>query len=157
MTGVQTCALPICQDPLTNFDAIRARDNCYSGTLYTNAIGGGTVRPEFELLTGLDTEALPSGSTPYEYVTRPLESYVSNYRDAGYRTVAIHPFIPEFYARDIAYPYLGFDAFYSHRDLEQMAPLFYKRGYVTDQSLEPIMEQLLDGSNGPMLDRKSVV
>lgn len=142
--------LTFSQNPLTNFDAIRARDNCYSGTLYTNAIGGGTVRPEFELLTGLDTEALPSGSTPYEYVTRPLESYVSNYRDAGYRTVAIHPFIPEFYARDIAYPYLGFDAFYSHRDLEQMAPLFYKRGYVTDQSLEPIMEQLLDGSDGPM-------
>lgn len=143
-------SLTFSQNPLANFDAIRSRTSCFSGTLYTNAIGGGTVRPEFELLTGLDTEALPSGATPYEYVSAPLESYVSNYRDAGYRTVAVHPYIPDFYARDSAYPWLGIDNFYSHQELEQMGPLFYKRGYVTDQSLEAIMERLLDSSDKPM-------
>ena len=138
------------RDPLTHYDALLSRDNCYSGALFTNAIGGGTVRPEFEILTGLSTEALPSGATPYEYVTSPLESYVSNYKDAGYRTVAMHPYDPNFYARNNAYPYLGFDAFYTHDELAQMGELTYKRGYTTDESLEALIEQELDQSEGPI-------
>ena len=52
---------------------------------------------------------LPDGATPYEYVDGPLEGYVSNYKDAGYRAVALHPYEPSFYARNSAYPHLGFD------------------------------------------------
>lgn len=142
--------LTFSQDPLTHYDELLQRENCYSGRLYTNAIGGGTVRPEFEILTGLDTEALPTGATPYEYVNRPLESYVSNYKDAGYQAVALHPYIASFYARKSAYPNLGFDHFYSKPEIEQMGELDYKRGYVTDESLERVMESLLDSAEEPM-------
>ena len=137
------------QNPLPHYDELRARDNCYSGTLFTNAIGGGTVRPEFEILTGLSTEALPSGATPYEYVDSPLEGYVSNYKAAGYRTVAMHPYDPSFYARSSAYSNLGFDAFYTLEELSQMGELTYKRGYTTDESFEALMEQVLDQSEEP--------
>ena len=33
------------EDPLVNYDAILKEENCYSGTIYTTAIGGGTARP----------------------------------------------------------------------------------------------------------------
>lgn len=141
--------LSFSQNPLPRYDELLGRDNCYSGSLYTNAIGGGTVRPEFEILTGLSTEALPSGATPYEYVDHPLESYVSNYRDAGYRTLAMHPYDPSFYTRKTAYPFLGFDDFYGWDELDQMGKLTYKRGYTTDQSFEALIEQELDQSEQP--------
>ena len=143
--------LTFSENPLPRYDELLHHGNCYSGTMYTNAIGGGTVRPEFEILTGLSTEALPSGATPYEYVNRPLESYVSNYQNAGYRTVAMHPNTATFYARNTAYPNLGFDLFYSFDELYEMGELTYKRGYTTDQYLETCIEQVLDQSEEPTL------
>lgn len=137
------------QNPLPRYDELLGRDNCYSGSVYTNAIGGGTVRPEFEILTGLSTEALPSGATPYEYVDHALEGYVSNYKDAGYHTIAMHPYDPSFYARISAYPHMGFDVFYGWDELDQMGELTYKRGYTTDQSFEALIEQVLDQSEQP--------
>lgn len=143
--------LTFSENPLPRYDELLRRDNCYSGSLYTNAIGGGTVRPEFEILTGLSTEALPSGATPYEYVDGPLEGYVSNYKDAGYRTVAMHPNTPSFYARNTAYPWLGFDSFYGIDELYSIEPLEYSsRGFPTDASLARHMERLLDQAEEPV-------
>lgn len=136
-------------NPLANYDALRARDNCYSGKLYSNAFAGGTVRPEFEILTGLDSGLLPDGTIPYEYVTRPLAGYVSNYKDAGYRTVALHPYLRDFYSRSQSYPLLGFDAFYGLEDFDALGELEFKRNYATDQSLEAIMESVLDQAEEP--------
>lgn len=142
--------LTFSRNPLPRYDELRQRSNCYSGSLYTNAIGGGTVRPEFEILTGLSTEVLPSGATPYEYVDSPLEGYVSNYKDAGYRAVAMHPYDPNFYTRNSAYPCLGFDSFYSHDELYAIQALEYSsRGFPTDASLETHIERLLDEAEQP--------
>ena len=142
--------LTFSQNPLPRYDELLLRDNCYSGSLYTNAIGGGTVRPEFEILTGLNTEVLPSGATPYEYVVSPLEGYVSNYKDAGYRTAAMHPYDPNFYARSGAYFFLGFDSFYGHDELYATQALEYSsRGFPTDASLEAHIERLLDEAEEP--------
>lgn len=138
-------------NPLPRYDELLQRDNCYSGSLYSNAIGGGTVRPEFEILTGLSTEALPVGATPYEFVDGPLEGYVSNYRDAGYRTAAMHPHTASFYARNTAYPNLGFDDFYSFDELSAIRPLEYSsRGFPTDAALAWHMERLLDEAEEPV-------
>ena len=84
------------KNPLPNYDRLLTRKNCYSGRFYSTAIGGGTVRPEFGVLTGLTTDYVPSIPTPYRYVSRPTETYVSNYRDAGYRTIALHPYNEKF-------------------------------------------------------------
>ena len=137
------------ENPLTEYDELIRRENCYSGKLYSTALGGGTVRPEFEMLTGLSTDYMISGSSPWEYVTRDMESYVSEYRDSGYRTIAIHPYDKKFYSRSQAYEYVGFQEFYGQDELSQQFQLQYKRGYVTDSSTLEAMEYYLDNSQEP--------
>lgn len=141
--------LTFSEDPLTGYDEVRTRDNCYSGKLYATALGGGTVRPEFEMLTGLDTDYLLSGSSPWEFVSSPMESFVSLYRDAGYDTIALHPYDKKFYSRSSAYPFAGFKAFYGLSDVAQKYDFQYKRGYATDESTFRVIKDFLDQSINP--------
>ena len=97
------------EDPLKNYRALIEEEVCISGRFFTTGFGGGTVRPEFEVLTGLSTDRLPSGCVPWQYVTSETESYVSIYRDLGYETTAIHPYNASFYNRRAAYPLIGID------------------------------------------------
>ena len=99
-------------NPLANFDEIASRKNTYSGKFYVSVNGGGTVRPEFEVLTGMTTDYLPSGSVPWQYVSRDIPSFVSLYKDLGYHTVSVHPYLASFYNRKETYPYVGFDEMY---------------------------------------------
>ncbi|MGM9521264.1 MAG: LTA synthase family protein [Oscillospiraceae bacterium] len=142
--------LDFSENPLSNYDEIIARENCYSGSLYTTALGGGTVRPEFEMLTGLSTDYMVSGSSPWEYVDHDIDTYVSNYKEAGYSAIALHPYDEKFYSRSYAYPYVGFDEFYGQSDLAEMFSLKYKRGYVTDASTLEAMEYFMDNAEDPM-------
>ncbi len=100
------------KDPLANYREITSRDGVISGKFYTTGFGGGTVRPEFETLTGLTTDYLPGGTVPYQYVIQPIESYISLYKELGYRTIAIHPYTSSFYLRKQGYPYIGIDELY---------------------------------------------
>lgn len=108
-------------DPLANFREIAARENSISGKFYTTGFGGGTVRPEFEVLTGLTTDSLPGGSVPWQYITKETESYVSIYKDLGYRTMAVHPYTSSFYLRKQGYPYIGIDELYFEDIMYQFA------------------------------------
>ena len=137
------------ENPLTNYDRLLDDPNCYSGMLYTTALGGGTVRPEFGILTGLTTDYLPDVTTPYWYVTEDLPTYVSNYKDAGYTTLALHPYDAKFYSRNTAYPHLGFDAFYSETDMYGLVSVISKRGYVADQSTAQAIQLLMDQQEEP--------
>ena len=137
------------ENPLTNYDRLLDDPNCYSGMMYTTALGGGTVRPEFGILTGLTTDYLPDVTTPYWYVTEDLPTYVSNYKDAGYTTLALHPYDAKFYSRNTAYPHLGFDAFYSEPDMYDLVSVISKRGYVADQSTAQAIRLLMDRQEGP--------
>lgn len=138
------------QNPLTNYDATLAFDRCYSGRMVSTATGGGTVRPEFDLLTGLTTDCLPLGASPYEYVTHPFETYVSRYKAAGYHTVALHPYDKSFYARESAYESLGFDEFYGLDEICQLVDVSYKRGYCTDESVLEAAKIILAESDEPV-------
>lgn len=140
-------------DPLYFYDELCARENAYSGTLYTTALGGGTVRPEFDILTGLTTDYLPSGASPYLYAKGKVPSYVSAFKDRGYTTLALHPYDKTFYNRSQAYPYLGFDAFYAQEELTAMLGeehVAYERGYFSDDSFaDAIIQQLEDHAAEP--------
>lgn len=137
------------ENPLVNYDRLLADPNCFSGMLYTTALGGGTVRPEFGILTGLTTDYMPDVATPYWYVTEELPTYVSNYKDAGYTTLALHPYDKKFYSRNTAYPCLGFDAFYGEEDMCGLVDVISKRGYVADQSTTQAIQLLMDQQEGP--------
>ena len=134
------------QNPLPNFDEIIARPNAFSGLVYTTALNGGTIRPEFDILTGLTTDFLPSGSIPYEFLRRPMATYVSNYRDAGYHTIALHPFTERFYMRHMAYPLMGFDKFLGYESLLELFDFEYNQNFVTDISFWGAMEYYLDAA-----------
>ena len=105
--------------------------------------GGGTVRPEFEILTGMTTSMLPSGNVPYQqYVFNNIYSYAREFKNQGYDTVGIHTYQTEFYERNRAYPLLGFDEMLGEYDLH--AEQHFNSGpFLTDESLvEEIMYQL---------------
>lgn len=138
------------ENPLPNYDRITASENCVSGTVVTTAHGGGTARPEFNILTGLSADYLPNGASPYEYVTGETKSVVSHYRDNGYKTVALHLYDKTFYSRNTAYPLLGFDEFYGLEDASLFADIEYKRGYATDKSTLAVTENILESSDEPI-------
>ncbi len=109
------------KDPLENFREIASREGAISGRFYTTGFGGGTVRPEFEVLTGLTTDYLPGGSVPYQYITEETESYVLPYKKMGYRTMAIHPYTSSFYLRKQAYPHIGIDELHFEDEMYSLA------------------------------------
>lgn len=137
------------ENPLSNYDRLRKSKRCFSGSLYTTAIGGGTVRPEFGVLSGLTCDYIPSVPTPYRYITQPISTYVSNYRDAGYDTIAMHPYNKKFYSRDGAYGNIGFDQFYGQGEMTEMVYSTYKRGYVTDESTMHAIQKCMDEADKP--------
>ncbi|MCD7768348.1 MAG: sulfatase-like hydrolase/transferase, partial [Oscillospiraceae bacterium] len=146
----QLPGLEFSENPMAKYDELSERDNCYSGKMYSTALGGGTVRPEFDILTGLTTDYLRIGASPWEKVSGDFDSYVSNYKSAGYRTIALHPYDKKFYSRSSAYGFVGFDEFYDQSDLEQLFDLEYKRGHVTDQATLEAMEYYLEQSEDPV-------
>jgi phosphoglycerol transferase MdoB-like AlkP superfamily enzyme len=122
--------LEFSQDPLPNYRAI-AEDNPH-GSFVSITIGGGTIRPEFEMLTGGTLSMLPPGTMPYQqYLRGDTWSYARMFQDLGYDTVGIHTYLPEFYGRNQAYPYMGFDEFRGQDDLH--VPVEYGDGpYIND-------------------------
>lgn len=105
------------EDPLAEYREVCSREGVISGQFFTTGLGGGTVRPEFEVLTGLSTDYLPSGCVPWQYITEESESYVSLYKDLGYATMAIHPYTSSFYCRKTAYPLIGIDELHFEDDI----------------------------------------
>jgi phosphoglycerol transferase MdoB-like AlkP superfamily enzyme len=128
-------------DPLENFRKI-AKTNP-SGKMISPTFGGGTVRPEFEILTGMSTSALPPGNIPYQqYVKENIFSYPRTYKNLGYDAIGLHTYQKTFYDRDKAYPLMGFDDFLGEYDLH--AEQHWNSGpYITDETIaEEVIYQL---------------
>ncbi|MBQ8606218.1 MAG: LTA synthase family protein [Clostridia bacterium] len=139
------------QNPLENYDEISSREGAATGKLYTTALGGGTVRTEFEILTGLTVDYLMNGTSPYLYINNPIESYVSTYKDQGYNTLGLHTYNGKFYMRNVAYPFLGFDKFISEQDIYDMdVEITDRRGYLTDDTfMNVLIDQLEKSTDKP--------
>jgi sulfatase-like protein len=94
------------------FDEARAR-SLRHGLLEVPAIGANTVRTEFAFLSGLRENTLGVHRfNPYRRLPwRGVRTLAHRLRDAGYRTVCIHPYEAAFYRRDQVFPRFGFDEF----------------------------------------------
>ena len=135
------------RDPLENYRALAAREGVISGRFFTTGFGGGTVRPEFEVLTGMTSDYLPSGSVPWQFVRQETESYVSLYRRAGYRTVALHPYNPAFYDRQRAYPLIGIQELAFQDQVLAMAgeiEITYRGGQISDETFRQALIRTLE-------------
>jgi hypothetical protein len=134
------------EDFLPNLRRIAA--SALSGDLRVPAYGGLTTRTEFEVLTGYPVRLF---NTAYPYqglVHRPIHTLPRSLREAGYRTIAIHPYAAHFYRRNQVYPRLGFHGFLSVEDFADGDRHGY---YVSDAALTQRLLSLLDAATEPLL------
>lgn len=85
--------------------------------IITPVFGGLTPQTEYETLTGNSVEFLGSGNIAYiNYVKKNQFSLVKLFSDRDYNSFAIHPYLRDFYRRDLVYEKLGFDKFISQEE-----------------------------------------
>lgn len=116
------------------------------GDLWVPTFGGGTIRTEFEVLTGVGVRCYPQVMYPYFRLTPPPVASLASVLDAhGYRSIVVHPHDRHFWNRASAMRAMGFDAFDAEEQFED-AP---RQGwYVSDDALvDHILKRLPD--NGP--------
>ena len=114
--------------------------NTTKGTMYVSVFGGATSDTEYEFLTGNSMAVMPQNSVPYQqFITEPTDSLAWILKDQGYYNIAIHPYEPSGYKRDLVYPLLGFDEFLSLEDFKDPQLI---RSYISDrESYQKIIEQ----------------
>jgi len=102
---------------LAGYDAARAGGA--HGRLVVPAWGANTMRAEFAVLTGIAEPALGYDRfNPYHALARGrIASQVWRLREAGYKTICLHPFDRRFFRRDLALPALGFETFLGRETL----------------------------------------
>jgi hypothetical protein len=132
-------------DVLPHYRALRAIAR--HGDLWVPTFGGGTIRTEFEVLTGIAMRYFPSTQYPYfRLTTMPVPSLASVLAGAGYRTLAIHPHDRAFWNRATTFANLGFEAFDADEQFEH-AP---REGfYPSDAALVDRVLARLDEAKGP--------
>lgn len=141
------------QNPFENFDEITARPGTISGRLYMSPNGGGTIYTEYEMLTGLSSACVPSGSVPWQYVSQESPSFASLFSDLGYDTLAFHPYLSSFYSRKQTYPLIGFDNTYfidvieNTPESERPVPTLYRGRQVSDDTFVDYLEYYLDNAS----------
>lgn len=103
LAGVQYDALPRMR---------AASHRAWSGNLQVPTFGGGTIRTEFEVLTGLPLAAFAGVRYPYLQLRRAeIPGLVRELKARDYTTLAIHPNGGAFWNRNDAFRALGFDRF----------------------------------------------
>ena len=108
------------------------QENTITGIMNVSVMGGNTANTEFEFLTGSTMAFLPDGSVPYQqYIDAPVNSMASYLKGMGYKTIAMHPYNATGWERNIAYPFMGFDTFYSLKNFYGVTKV---REYVDDDS-----------------------
>ena len=115
-----------------------------SGKLHVPTFGGGTIRTEFEVLTGLSLRYFDHVQFPYLQIThKQVPSLVRTLRERGYVTTALHGNDPAFWNRTSAFKALGFEHFVSQASFPADAPNDGK--YMADSAMtDEIIAQLKD-------------
>jgi len=128
-------------DIIPNFRRIATPAN--SGYFNAPTYGGGTVRTEFEILTGMPMWAFPK--VRYPYVELPIHGQLpglaSFLADYGYRRFAIHANTGRFWNRNAIYKAMGIADFKTEDDFVVNGVkdgLYYSDESMTDMLLEQL-------------------
>jgi phosphoglycerol transferase MdoB-like AlkP superfamily enzyme len=119
-----------------------------SGSLTTPTYGGGTIRTEFETITGYPMMAFPAVEYPYfGLANRHMPTVPRRLQALGYTTTLFHPYEADFWNRNATMPALGFQHAY-YEDAFKDAP---RAGlFVSDRSLfDAVLNHLDHGQAGP--------
>ena len=129
------------QDPIPNFHSLASQFT--SGTVTVPVYGGNTSNTEFEILTSLSTQFLPTGIVPYlNYANSPLPALPNILGNQGYTSTAIHTYHNWFYNRSSVYENLGFDNFLSLEFFPNPIEdaMYYRDNEITDEILKLVEE-----------------
>lgn len=119
-----------------------------SGKLHVPTFGGGTIRTEFEVLTGLSLRYFDNLQFPYLQMShKSLPSLVRTLRTHGYSTLALHGNDPAFWNRSTAFKAIGFERFVSKSAFPANAPDDGK--YMADSAMTDEIMTLLKDSGPP--------
>ena len=126
-------------DLKTNVDIMPFMDSLEENTLrgfaLSSVFGAKTPNSEWEYMTGHSMAFLPVGSVVYQqYLDKRPYSMVAEFKNAGYRTVAMHPYFQAGWRRNTVYPKLGFDEMY-FMDTGDFDETKILREYITDEEL----------------------
>ena len=137
---VNKLGLKMDKNPIENFYSLKA-ESIY-GELYVPVIGGGTVNPEYEILTGMTLKNYNSDwfmVYPNE-IKAPIPSLASIFKKHGYKSLSLHPYMSWYYNRIDVYRYLGFDEFKSieYMDSPEMMGAYVSDKYITDEIIKSI-------------------
>ena len=125
-------------DPLPNLHAMQADPHALTGHVVVPGFAGGTANTEFDVLTGIQTNALSATTTSaLRVVNRNLDSLFRVYGADGYRTSFFHPGDDWFYNRENVYRWFGAEETVF---ADQMADLDYKGRWVTDDYMAGLIE-----------------
>lgn len=135
-------------DPLPNLHAIRQDPHALSGHVVVPGFAGGTANTEFDVLTGMQTNALSaSTSSAFRVVNRNLDSLFRVYGSDGYATSFFHPGDNWFYNRENVYRWFGAE---ETRFANTMEGMEYKGRWVTDDYMAGQIEKAFAESDGPL-------
>ena len=121
---------------LPNFHRLAKRG--LSGEMQVPTFAGGTIRTEFEVLTGMALAFFPGVQYPYfEIADQPIPGIVRTLAREGYETTAIHPNSGVFWNRNQAFKQIGFDRFVDDKAFskDDIVGLFTGDAALTDHVL----------------------
>lgn len=125
-------------DPLPNFHALQRDAHAVSGHVVVPGFAGGTANTEFDVLTGIQTNALSATTTSsFRVVNRNLDSLFRVFGGDGCRTSFFHPGDDWFYNRENVYRWLGAEETVF---ADQMTDLVSKGRWVTDDYMAGLIE-----------------
>jgi Sulfatase len=126
----------------------RALQHATGGTMKAPTFGGGTLRTEFEVLTGVPMRAYPKIDFPYLQIRQEhIPSLVDAVHSNGYKAYAVHPNNGSFWNRDKAFKEMGFDRFLTRTDFPENAKS--DGWFLSDEAMTDEIIGLLDKSSSP--------
>ena len=135
-------------DPLPNLHAIRQDPHTLSGHVVVPGFAGGTANTEFDVLTGMQTNALSASATSaMRVVNRNLDSLFRVFGQDGYETSFFHPGDNWFYNRENVYRWFGAEEIRFAGDMENLE---YKGRWVTDAYAAGLIEDTFAAAEGPI-------
>ena len=131
-------------------------DNAITGTTYMSVLGGATANSEYEVLTGNSLAILPPNSFPYQQLIQgERNSLARTLKSYGYKTIGTHPYVQNFYRRNLVYQYLGFDEAYfndSKPSISDLIEVETSRTFVSDKSLYDLSQKFIKESEEPVFN-----
>lgn len=134
-------------DTYDGFDAVA--EEGYRGTAIVPTYASWTVRTEFELNFGLPVRSLNDPNMPQRLLLdRAQPTIASYYKDWGYSTAYVHPFMGSFYSRERVYANFGFDQLIFDEDFT--VPIEYYGTYIEDKTVFNQVEKLIKETDEPL-------